>query len=109
MPRKNSILVETMNGTYYTGPLEPAKRALLDEYGDSITVTQDPEIGAWSVTEHRGGASDNPNQWGQGRTEEEAWRYLIGTDFGPLDATYEDEGYEAHQRLMLGLDQPTTT
>lgn len=103
--KRNSILVETMNGTYYTGPLEPAKRALLDEYGDEITVTRYPATGAWTVTEHRGGTSDNPNQWGQGRTEEEAWRFLIGADFGPLDHTYDSEGYESHQRKMLGLDK----
>lgn len=102
--RRNSILTETENGTYYTGPLGLAKQAMLDEYGDSITVSRDDQTGAWLVTEHRGNdGPDNPNQWGRGATEEEAWRYLIGSDFGPLDATYEDEGYEAHQREMLGL------
>lgn len=101
--RSNSILTETEDGTYYTGPLEPARRALLDEYGDSITVEQSE--GHWIVTEHRGGTHDNPNAWGKGATEEEAWRYLIGSDFGPLDDTYDDEGYEAHQRRMLGLDR----
>ena len=100
---KNSILTETEHGTYYTGPLEPAQRAMRDEYGDSITVSR-ADTGAWVVTEHRGNdGPDNPNQWGAGATEEEAWRYFIGTDFGPLDSTYDDEGYEAHQRQMLGL------
>ena len=99
----NSILTETKDGTYYTGPLEVAQRAMLDEYGDSITV-EHREDGRWIVTEHRGGEHANPNAWGIGKTEEEAWRYLIGTDFGPLDDTYEDEGYEAHQRRMLGLE-----
>lgn len=103
MARSNSILTETPVGTYYTGPLEPAKRVMRDEYGDDLTVEHRPE-GHWIVTEHRGSTHDNPNQWGQGPTEEEAWRYLIGTDFGPLDDTYDDEGYEAHQRRMLGLD-----
>lgn len=102
--RKNSILTETDHGTYYTGPLEPARRAMRDEYGDSLTI-EHREDGRWIVTEHRGSEHSNPNQWGAGATEEEAWRYLIGTDFGPLDGTYEDEGYEAHQRQMLGLDK----
>ena len=103
--RQNSILVERKGGTYYTGPLEPAKRALLDEYGDSITVHYNDENGVWQVAEHRGcPAGDlNPNQWGMGKTQEEAWRYLIGNEFGPLDDTYEAEDYEAHQRSMLGL------
>ena len=103
--RSNSILTETEHGTYYTGPLEPAKRALLDEYGDNITVHYNDENGVWQVAEHRGSpvGDFSPNQWGLGATEEEAWRYLIGADFGPLDATYDDEGYEAHQRKMLGL------
>ena len=103
MYASNSILTETEHGTYYTGPLEPAKRAMLDEYGDDdIGVDLRPD-GTWLVTEHRGATHENPNQWGAGVTQEEAWRYLIGADFGPLDATYEDEGYEAHQRRMLGL------
>lgn len=99
--KKNSILSERDNGTYYTGPLDPAIKAMRDEYGEHITV----ERGAngWKVTEHRGSTHDNPNQWGVGVTEEEAWRYLIGADFGPLDSTYEDEGYEEHQRRMVGL------
>ena len=102
---KNSILRETPRGTYYTGPLEPAQRMMRDEYGEDLTV-QRREDGVWIVTEHRGtgGTHDNPNQWGAGATEEEAWRYLIGTDFGPLDSTYENEGYEANQRRALGLD-----
>lgn len=102
---ENSILQERASGTYYTGPLEPAKRVMLDEYGDEITANYNDENGVWVVSEHRGNAAGdlNPNQWGCGATEEEAWRYLIGTDFGPLDATYDDEGYEAHQRKMLGL------
>ncbi len=103
MKTRNSILAETKHGTYYTGPLAPAKRAMLDEYGDSITVEHLDWTGYWLVTEHRGSDHGNPNQWGKGETEEEAWRYLIGCDFGPLDETYEDEGYEAHQRMMLGL------
>lgn len=112
----NSILQDTEVGVYYSGPLEPAKRALLDSYGeDNITVvhltdyaTGEPYV---QVTEHRGGAQDSPNQWGSAETEDEAWRYLIGADFGPLDDTYDDEGYEEHQRRMLGLDPlaPTTT
>ena len=103
MARSNSILTERDNGTYYTGPLEPAKRAMLDEYGDSLTVERRSD-GSWIAAEHRGGEHSNPNAWGVGQSEEEAWRYLIGTDFGPLDETYDDEGYELHQRKMLGLD-----
>lgn len=101
----NSILAETDLGTYYTGPLEPAIKAMRDEYGDAITVSQNSVTGAWFAVEHRGSPDDSIyNQWGQGSTEEEAWRYLIGADFGPIDATYIEEGYEAHQRQMLGLN-----
>lgn len=99
----NSILTETGVGTYYTGPLDPAVKAMRDEYGNDLTVEHDPETGFCLVTEHRGTEPGSPNQWGKGKTEEEAWRYLIGAEFGPLDDTYEDEGYEAHQRSMLGL------
>lgn len=105
MTKSNSILTERPLGTYYKGPLEPAKKAMLDEYGDNITVEHKIEEGGyWIVTEHRGSTVESPNQWGSGSTEEEAWRYLIGADFGPLDATYEEEGYEQTQRKMLGLD-----
>jgi hypothetical protein len=103
----NSILRETAVGTYYTGPLEPAKEALRAEYGDDLTV-EHRSNGTWLVTEHRGATHDSPNQWGTGATEDEAWRYLIGTDFGPLDATYSEENYEAHQRKMLNLDTDPT-
>lgn len=99
----NSILTDTDDGTFYTGPLEPARQAMLNEYGDSITARTLPDGGV-EVVEHRGSTPDSPNQWGVGATAEEAWRYLIGADFGPLDATYEAENYEAHQRRMLGLD-----
>lgn len=101
--KRNSILSETERGTYYTGPLEPARRALRDAYGDALTVERRTD-GTWVVTEHQGSEHANPNAWGAGASEEEAWRYLIGTDFGPLDETYEAEGYEAHQRRMLGLN-----
>lgn len=100
--RSNSILTDTKHGTFYTGPLGPAKRALLDSYNDGITVLDQGDH--WLVAEHFGHDSiEHMNQWGKGETEEEAWRYLIGADFGPLDDTYDDEGYEAHQRKMLGL------
>jgi hypothetical protein len=103
MSESNSILTEREGGTYYTGPLRPAQRAMRNEYGDDLDVERRDD-GTWVVTEHRGTTHENPNQWGAGATEEEAWRYLIGADFGPLDPTYIHEGYEAHQRKMLGLD-----
>lgn len=103
--KKNSILTETEDGTYYTGPLDPAKRAMLSEHNGYITVSHNAETGRWVAVEHYPSSDDaDYNQWGSGQTEEEAWRYLIGADFGPLDETYDDEGYEAHQRSMLGLD-----
>lgn len=102
--RSNSILTETEDGTCYTGPLAPAQRAIREEYGEDVTVERRSD-GRWIVTEHRGGEHANPNAWGVGETEEEAWRYLIGADFGPLDATYDEEGYEAHQRKALGLEE----
>jgi hypothetical protein len=104
MTRSNSILRETEHGTYYTGPLDAGIKAMRDEYGDDNLTVQHVEDNWVLVVEHRGGTAPNPNQWGAGETEEEAWRYLIGTDFGPLDDEYEREDYEANQRRMLGLD-----
>ena len=102
----NSILTETEVGTYYTGPIEPAIAVMRNEYGADLTV-EHREDGVWLVTEHRGGEHPNPNQWGAGPTEDEACRYLIGADFGPLDPTYIEEGYEKTQRAALGLDPLT--
>lgn len=117
--KRNSILEERPEGCYYTGPLGPAVAAMYDEYGmENLTVVSvvNQKSSRVFIAEHRGAEippfdrSDlrqveaAANQWGWGETEEEAWRYIIGSEYGPLDTTYEDEGYEHAQRAALGLD-----
>lgn len=91
-PFGDDLLVERHNGTYFMGDLDAAKRIMLDEYGDDITERTNAN-GRVEVVEHRGntGGADNPNQWGQGLTSDEAWRYLIGADFGPIDSEYNED------------------
>ncbi len=90
----NTLIEERPEGDYFTGNIEAAKRLLLDEYGDSITVRHytSRKTGQTyvEVTEHRGGSAESPNQWGNARDEDTAWRYLAGADFGPVDSEYDE-------------------
>lgn len=96
------LIEQRPEGDYFTGDLTAAKRILRNEYGDYLSTVTNAN-GTVTVTEHRGGTPDNPNQWGTGCTEDEAWRYLAGQDFGPTDDEY-DEG-----ALRRALDAASET
>jgi hypothetical protein len=98
-PFGDDLLVERRDGVYFMGDddlLAAAKVLMRDEYGDDITEQRiavgHPDNDTWKyiVSEHRGGDVESPNQWGSGFTSDEAWRYLIGADFGPIDSEYNE-------------------
>lgn len=91
------LVEQRPEGDYYTGPLAPAQAYLRDEYGDdNIRVTRNVRgTDVVMVGEYRGCGDDPnawPNQWGQSATGDgdEAWRYLLGADFGPVDEEYNE-------------------
>ena len=81
-------LDERQDGTYYTGPLEVAKQFILEysnvsvffQPGKHVTVYinqdgADGEVPNWN----------NCNEFGNGKDEEDAWRWALGAAFGPAD------------------------
>lgn len=86
------LLEERDNGTYYLGPLEPAKILVQEGYGEVREQTLDN--GAVRVGEFLPNDTDTePHQWGisiEGDWEV-AWRFYIGQDFGPIDEEYDED------------------
>lgn len=96
-PFGDALLVERRDGVYYMGDLDAAKVLIADEYGDSVRESRvpigHPDNDDWRyvVAEYRGRDADDYNQFGSGLTSDEAWRYLIGADFGPIDGEYNED------------------
>lgn len=77
---------------YYTGPLEEAKALIRKEFA----VT---EQSYWMDGEQRHTVMfgivgepvtwDTMNDYGNGGSSEEAWRFALGAEFGPLDDGFE--------------------
>lgn len=90
---KPELLEERPDGTYFLGDLDAAKVYLRDNYEIHERRRED---GAVTVGELRDGEFQ---MWGTSESgdEEEAWRYLAGADFGPIDAEYD----EANLREVL--------
>lgn len=75
-------------GAYYTGPLEVAKQFIRDycnvsvvtRPGQNVTVYINQDGGMDDVPDW-----DNCNEFGNGTTEVDAWRWALGAAFGPAD------------------------
>jgi hypothetical protein len=91
------LLEEREAGTFYVGPLEPAKHYIRDAYTDVREGLR--ENGSYLVGEYFAADDDEPHSWGcsESGDAEEAWRYFLGTDFGPIDEGYD----EPHLRRLL--------
>ena len=96
-----SLLEERTGGTYYTGPLEPAIAYVKDTYYVSewddtnmTGVTGLFRVELYATTQDQ--VARSASDWGAGRTQEIAWRFALGAEFGPLD-----EGYDEAALLAL--------
>lgn len=74
-------------GTYYTGPLLDAQLFIRETANVSVVSRAK---GKWTVLISQEGEEDTPtfqncNEFGNGATEEIAWRYALGAAFGPAD------------------------
>lgn len=84
-------LENRLEGTYYTGPLDEAKEFVRHYYATTeACYTKEGKV-RYSVY-LSGNAGDgeeanwnNCNDFGNGATSEEAWRYALGGEFGPAD------------------------
>jgi hypothetical protein len=82
-------LQERPEGTYYTGPLEEAKdfvRQFCSVTEQSYTRDGKPHYTVLLCLTDDGAATwNNCNDFGNGATSDEAWRYALGGEFGPAD------------------------
>jgi hypothetical protein len=76
-------------GTFYTGPLEPAKDHLArNDYASAVSERDGVHtvlVGYTSDTV----TWDNCAEFGNGQTPEEAWRFALGAAYGPVDSEFE--------------------
>jgi hypothetical protein len=83
------------DGTYYTGPLEEAKAFIADwinsteaRYRDRTGKLRYAVYLTLEVGDGKPASNDNCNDIGVGDTNEEAWRYALGAEFGPADDNF---------------------
>jgi len=94
------MLIVTKNGDdYYTGPLPEAKVLLARDYDIVVVI----EAGYVSVRffNHDSDPGDF-DVWGNAPTEDEAWRYALGAEFGSPDKMWDAEDDEYLGRLLDG-------
>jgi hypothetical protein len=76
-------------GTFYTGPLDEAKDFIRSGYSvteQSYVLEGESRFTVlFGFTEDGPVSFDNCNDYGNGSTAEEAWRYALGGEFGPAD------------------------
>lgn len=88
------LITKNNNDTYYVGPLEPAISLAREDASDPLLAPQFIAARAGSVGAYR---VETDHNWGQGASEEEAWRFYLGAVFGPEDDQYDEE----HLEIML--------
>lgn len=84
-------LEERSEGTYYKGPLEPAKDFMREDWGvsESSYMADGKRMYLVCFTIGQGLASlANCNDFGRADTLEDAWRYALGAEFGPADDNF---------------------
>lgn len=75
--------IETDRGLLYIGPLEIAKDFIKGPNKTHVEVFPAKTPGdLWRVD------FDEGNAWGAADTEELAWRYALGGEFGPIDEEF---------------------
>lgn len=79
-------LTDRDGDTYYTGPLEEAKE-FIKSYSN---VSECSFVNSFKVYINQAGGDDIPtfdncDEFGVGKTMEEAWRFALGAAFGPAD------------------------
>lgn len=74
-------------GAYYTGPLDEAKQFIRDYC--NVSVVTRPGQNTTVYIDQDGGdevpSFNNCDEFGNGPTEEDAWRWALGAAFGPAD------------------------
>jgi hypothetical protein len=83
-------LEERDNGTYYLGPLEPAKEFMREIQGVTESSYRERFNDKRSylvcfTMDEEPATLDNCNDYGRGETLEDAWRYALGGEFGPAN------------------------
>jgi hypothetical protein len=83
-------LEERDGGTYYTGPLEEAKEFMREIQGVTESsyrerINNQRFFLVCFTMDEEPATMENCNDYGRGRTSEEAWRYALGGEFGPAD------------------------
>jgi|ERR671927_986986 hypothetical protein len=77
---------ERKGGLYYIGPLEPAIKFVQQDHGTLEESENGRTYVNYDHTPPKGW--DDCAEFGVGETPEEAWRYIMGAVFGPLDEEF---------------------
>lgn len=90
---ENPLVIIGPNETdwYYTGRLINGISLYLKDDPAPTIEPRTPDGDGWILK--------SDNHWGTGDTFEDAWRYLLGAAFGPVDEWYDED----HLRTVLGL------
>jgi hypothetical protein len=89
-----SLLIEhpETGDTYFIGDLDEGQAlARVDRVvftGEVIALNGKP---AFFVHLNDSEDPDDTAEWGNGATQEEAWRYALGALFGPMDSEYDED------------------
>jgi hypothetical protein len=83
------LLIERESGdAYYVGPLRQAQ-ALARRERHVTVVPPDDKAPVWRVKFFDDESRIGEAEWGNGKTEAEAWRFALGALFGPLDSEFD--------------------
>lgn len=100
--RHTALLEERPDGTYYLGPIEPGIRAVLNDMTLTMRCNYNAELGTFLYrVETLFPSHDlqteavNIASYGVAPTLDEAIRYCLGAEFGPMDADYNEEHLRA--------------
>lgn len=81
-------LEERPNGTFYTGPLEPAKAHLVRNFYATEASEKDGVHTVLVGYESSAVSWENCSEFGRGKSAEEAWRFALGAAYGPVDSEF---------------------
>jgi len=80
-------LEDRSEGAYYTGPLEVAQQFIRDYCNVSVVFKPGQNVTVYIDQDGTDAVPDwnHCNEFGNGSTEEDAWRWALGAAFGPAD------------------------
>jgi hypothetical protein len=81
-------LEERPEGTFYTGPIEPAKTHLAHDYASAVSEKDGVTTVLLGYTADTV-TWENCSEFGKGQSPEEAWRYALGAAYGPVDDEFQ--------------------